>query len=166
MFEATAASRSLRRSASAATRLPTTCVGPARSALPGQRRRSWMMVPWNAVCSPRRSRPVSRHSRNRTGGVCMPSCGVRASPCCWCHRSRVALALDRVGVGCASSLRAWWSPSAGVLPSPVSALGRSTPFTGLWARHSCYKDTRTAMPAGAAPCCRRESGQPDRHARR
>jgi hypothetical protein len=26
--------------------------------------------------------------------------------------------------------RAWWSPSAGVLPLPVSALGRFTPLTG------------------------------------
>ena len=34
--------------------------------------------------------------------------------------------------GAASSSRAWWSPSAGVLPSPLSALGRLTPLTGLW----------------------------------
>src|SRR5580658_7467277 len=34
--------------------------------------------------------------------------------------------------GATSRSRAWWSPSAGVLPSPLSALGRLTPLTGLW----------------------------------
>src|SRR5271165_6670749 len=34
--------------------------------------------------------------------------------------------------GASSNLRAWWSPIAGVLPSPLSVLGRSTPLTGLW----------------------------------
>ena len=33
--------------------------------------------------------------------------------------------------GAASRSRAWWSPSAGVRPSPLSARGRFTPLTGL-----------------------------------
>jgi len=33
--------------------------------------------------------------------------------------------------GATSSLRAWWSPRAGVLPSSLSTRGRLTPLTGL-----------------------------------
>ena len=45
-------------------------------------------------------------------------------------RSRLLLTVSSVGA--ASRSRAWWSPSAGVLPSPLSAFGRLTPLTGLW----------------------------------
>jgi hypothetical protein len=70
----------------------------------------------------------------------------RASPSvvhlerCAIFRARAAVIVDARGrdagvvssVGASSSLRAWWSPIAGALPSPLSDLGRSTPLTGLW----------------------------------
>src|SRR5277367_6065201 len=45
-------------------------------------------------------------------------------------RSRLLLTVSSCGAS--SSWRAWWSPIAGVLPSPLSVRGRSTPLTGLW----------------------------------
>ena len=43
----------------------------------------------------------------------------------------VALVLDRVLGRRGQEIAAWWSPIAGVLPSPLSARGRLTPLTGL-----------------------------------
>ena len=65
--------------------------------------------------------------------------------------------------GAASSSRAWWLLSAGVLPSPLSVLGRSTPLTGLWVtaffsqRYSNSDASeasrcRIVLPPSPAPC--------------
>jgi hypothetical protein len=53
-------------------------------------------------------------------------------------RSRLLLIVSSAGA--ASSSRAWLSPIAGVLPSPDSVFGRSTPLTRVMVRVVGQKD--------------------------